>query len=325
MSEPAPPKKHALRVPKWIDKVLLAIGLGLLVYVVSRYPFGEVSGAISAMWPRVALTPLIALSWFGCSTTLLYLLLDRRAPWRRILWIRLVGDSYNSLLPLGGFGGEPFKVRRLCALLDPATVMVALIRDKIIDNAMGFLVSAAGVTIGLGFGGYEIPTAARLALIIYAIAAAVLGVLGMALVMTRVTGKLGGWIAKALGDTAPEKIETLPVGRLARIAVWALCARVLGLCEIGTLLWILGMPHDVATVAFVDSFLNAAGYIGFFIPQGLGVFEKASDYVFGVIGGGGPAGVAFALARRGRMLAIGLFGVSLHLVPLALKNLRRLK
>ena len=72
----------------------------------------------------------------------------------------------------------------------------------------------------------------------------------------------------------------------------------------------------MATVAFVDSFLNAAGYIGFFIPQGLGVFEKASDYVFGVIGGAsvGPAGVAFALARRGRMLVVSVLGVLAHVV-----------
>lgn len=307
--------KRGLRIPRWVNPAMLVVGLALLVFVVSRYPFGDVFDSCRDMWPGVALTPLIALAWFACGSTTTYILLERRVPWLHVLWIRLVGDSYNSLLPLGGFGGEPFKIRQLTLLVEPAIVMTALIRDRIVDNAMGFSVSAAGVAIGLS--GYTVDPRIRVALIGYAIVAGILGVLGAALVLTRLPGKVGGWLAKFLGDVKPEQISTVSPARLAQLAVFTFGARSLGLVEIGTLLWILGLPHDLVTVAFVDSFLNAAGYIGFFIPQGLGVFEASSAWLFThVLNAPGQLGIAFAFARRGRMLVVGLFGVSLHLVVL---------
>src|SRR5262249_12507113 len=100
------PASSGLRGPRWVDKALLRAGLALFGYVISRYPLRQIESAVAGMWPGVALTPLIALSWFAAGTSSLYLLLDRRIRWLRLLWIRLVGDSYNALLPLAGFGGE---------------------------------------------------------------------------------------------------------------------------------------------------------------------------------------------------------------------------
>src|SRR5207237_326948 len=132
-----------------VDKLLLAIGLGLVAWVVSRYPLDETVATVASMWPRVLLAPLIALSWFGTSATAMWLLLDRRVRWLRILWIRLVGDSYNALLPLAGFGGEPFKIRQLSQDVETSFVMATLIRDRVIDNAIGFLFGASELVVGL--------------------------------------------------------------------------------------------------------------------------------------------------------------------------------
>ena len=315
MTEPEKPKKKGLKVPKWIDKVLLVIGFGLLAYVVSRYPMHDITTAVSSMWPLVMLTPLIALGWMCTATTALYTLLDRQVPWWKILWIRLVGDSYNALLPMAGFGGEPFKLRQLSYYLSPTVLMSTFIRDRILDNVIGFLWSAMGVTVGVL--AFTLDDKVQVALIGYAIVCVVIGVFGTALVLTRVPGKLGGWLAKLLGDVSPEQIEPLPLPRVLVILFWYTCSRALGLLEKVTLLWILDAPHDFASAAFVDGFLSAAGYIGFMIPQGLGVFEGATVYALGVLGAPGPAAVAFAFGRRGRMLVVGLFGISLHVAALA--------
>src|SRR5262249_5707043 len=120
----APPR---LRVPRWLDSTLLAVGLGLLVYIVSHYPLGDIARSCATLWPLVALTPLIALGWFATNTNVLHVLLNRRVPWLDLLFIRLVGDSYNALLPLAGFGGEPFKVRQLGHYVDSPTAASALI------------------------------------------------------------------------------------------------------------------------------------------------------------------------------------------------------
>jgi hypothetical protein len=314
-------KKKGLRIPKWIDKVLVVIGLGLLVWVVSQYPFDDIKAAISGMFPAVLLTPLIALCWSCTATTALYTLLERQVPWWKILWIRLVGDSYNALLPMAGFGGEPFKLRQLSYYLSPTVLMSTFIRDRILDNVVGFLWSALGCTIGLF--AFSLDHKLQVGLVGYAVVCAAIGVFGTALVLTRVPGKLGGWMAKLLGDVSPEKIDPLPLPRVLVILFWYTCSRALGLLEKVTLLWIIGAPHDLASAFFVDGFLSAAGYIGFMIPQGLGVFEGATIYVIGILGAPGPAALAFAFARRGRMLIVGLFGISLHLAVMAKHALAR--
>jgi uncharacterized membrane protein YbhN (UPF0104 family) len=199
--------------------------------------------------------------------------------------------------------------------------MSTFIRDRVLDNVIGFLWGAMGCIVGVL--SFALDDKVRIALVGYAVVCALIGVLGTALVLTRVPGKLGGWLAKLLGDVAPEKIEPLPARRVAVILFWYTCSRALGLLEKVTLLWILGAPHDFASAAFVDGFLSAAGYIGFMIPQGLGVFEGATIYVLGVLGAPGPAAIAFAFARRGRMLVVGLFGISLHVGALARNWLKR--
>src|SRR5262249_29725816 len=97
------------------------------------------------------------------------------------------------------------------------------------------------------------------------------------------------------------------------IVLCYLCARLVGSLEITLLLWLLGLGFDPVTILFCYSLLNAAGYIGFAIPQGLGVFEGTTVFLFGILGFPGAAGVALALARRARMLIVGLLGVFLHL------------
>jgi hypothetical protein len=317
----AKPAAGGLRVPRWVDKALLVAGLVLFGYVVSRFPFGDIESAVAGMWPGVGLTPLIALSWFACGSSALYLLLDRRIAWLRVLWIRLVGDSYNSLLPFAGFGGEPFKVRQLSESLDAANVMATLIRDRIVDNAMGFWFGATELAVGLT--GYTVDSRLHAALLGYVAICWLLGIAGIALVRTRLPGRIGGWLAHLLADTAPDKITPLPIVRLVQAIACCLGARMLGVLEKLTLLWVLGVRHDLVTAAFVDGMLNAVGYVSFMIPQGLGVFEGTSVFVLGIIGAPGPLAIAFALAGRGRMLVVGLFGVSLHLAALARNAIAR--
>jgi len=304
-----------VKIPRWLDKILLAAGLALLAYVISQFSLTDIANSVRAMWPAVLLTPLIALCWFCTGTTALYLLLERGIGWWRLLWIRLVGDNYNALLPLAGLGGEPFKLRQLAATLPLPFVMSTFVRDRILDNVVGFTWSACGCIIGLA--SFDLDERVSVALTGYSAVAICIGVFGTTLVLTRLPGKLGRWLAKLLGDAAPEDIEPMSLARVFVVLFWYACSRALGLLEKVALLWALGAPHDLASAAFVDGFLAASGYISFLIPQGLGVFEGVTVYTLGIIGAPGGAGIAFALARRGRMLVVGLFGIALHLAAIA--------
>ena len=308
-----------MRIPKWLDKVLLAAGLCLLAYVVSQYRLDDIASAASTMWPAVLVTPVFALCWFCTGTTALYVLLERKVDWWRLLWIRLVGDNYNAMLPLAGLGGEPFKLRQLSQTLSMPVVMSTFVRDRVLDNVVGFTWSAAGCLAGVA--SFTLDDRIRVALIGYAVACACVGIFGTALVLTRVPGRLGRSLAKWLGDAAPEDIEPLPLARVVVVLFWYTCSRALGLLEKVWLLWILDAPHDLASAMFVDGFLAAAGYISFLIPQGMGVFEGVTVYVLGITGAPGAAALAFAFARRGRMLVVGMFGICLHLLAIGRRRI----
>lgn len=299
-----------------MDLGFLLIGLSLLGWMLSRQPLSEIYDAAMRMGPIVFLTPFIALAWFPTHTCALWVVLERGVPWRLLFYVRLVGDGYNALLPMAGLGGEPFKARQLSRFVPMDRVVAALVRDRVIDNAIGFLFSAAWLSWTLPQ--LALPPVLRDALWGYAALAAVLGLLSCWLVVSRLPGRLGRLLGRWLSGSSEEP-PRLPLRQGVSAALWSMASRILGLCEIGVLLYAIGLPVDLTTTAFVDSALNAAGFIGFAFPQGVGVFEGSSVYLLGCLGVPAPAALAFALARRGRMLLVSLLGVVVHLISKARK------
>jgi len=310
--KPAAARTHSRR---WwlahIDLVFLLLGLALLAWMLSRQPLSDIYDAVVRMGPIALAAPLIALAWFPTHSTALWLLLDTRPPWGEVLYNRLVGDGYNALLPMAGLGGEPFKARHLGQFVAMDRVVAALVRDRVIDNAIGFLFSAALLAATLPR--LALPAVLTDALWLYAAIAAAIGALSFWLVISRLPGRVGQLLARWLSGSSEEPPK-LPLARALQAALWSMASRVLGVCEIAVLLRAIDAPVDVTTAAFVDSALNAAGFLGFAFPQGIGVFEGSSVYLLGCLGISAPAALAFALARRGRMLVVSLFGVALHLV-----------
>jgi uncharacterized membrane protein YbhN (UPF0104 family) len=95
--------------------------------------------------------------------------------------------------------------------------------------------------------------------------------------------------------------------------VWTLIARLIGIFEIAVLFKLLDLDFTLFEVLFTGGAIAAAGFVGGVIPQGLGVAEAATVGVFELLHFPGQAGVAFALARRGRQLLTSIIGVALHL------------
>jgi len=308
---PAPDGRR--RRSPWIDRAFLLVGLALLVYVVSRYPLAEIVRACQRLGPWVALTPLLALGWFCCNTSALHLLLDRRVPWLRLFRIRLISDGYNALLPLAGLGGEPFRVKHLSEYVPTDHVLAAVIRDRVLENAVGMVLTSVWLAIAVGHFGLKGPF--LVVVVGYAAFAAVVGVTVILLAATALPSRVGNVLARRLGVTSPGVVRC-PPAKLIPVLGCYLAARVIGTLETALLLWLLGLGFDPLTILFCYSVHHMMGNIGFMFPQGVGVFEGTSVYLFSVLGFPGPLAVAFALARRGRMLLMGLIGVLLHVVGL---------
>jgi lysylphosphatidylglycerol synthase-like protein len=307
----ATPRKWTM--PRWIDKVFLLVGLALLVWVVSRYPMAELGRAFKRLGPWAMTTPLIAMLWMCCNTSALHLLLDRQISWLRLLKIRLIGDGYNALLPLAGMGGEPYRIKHISEFVPVDQTLTALIRDRVIENAVGLLFT--GTWIAVALGRWAFAASMRAGMVAYVTFAAAVGIISVMLMVTSLPGRASAALARMFGVKSQAAVK-LPPSRFIAVLAWYIGARIAGCLEITLLLWLLGLGFDPITNLFCYSLLQAAGFIGFAIPAGIGVFEGTAVYLFEVLKFPGPLGVAFAFARRGRMLVVGLFGVVLHLASL---------
>ena len=295
---------------RWLVGGWFVVALVLFAFVVTRQPVGRIVEACLAMGPAVLLAPAIAVTWLATRATVLELVLARRVPWRELVLVRAVGDGYNALVPAAGLAGEPYKLRQLARWLPVDRAVTGLVRDRMVDNALGLMFSAAGIAIGLPR--FAVPVAARGALWTYAAVAGPAGIVLLVVALTQLPGRFGAlvtrWFKRSVGE--PERV---PVAVAVRIVGWAFATRVLQTVETTLLLACIGAPVNVASVLLVDSALNAAGFVGFLLPQGLGVVEGTAIYLLGALGSPAAAATAFALARRGRVIAVSAVGVTIHL------------
>ncbi|MBV8755707.1 MAG: flippase-like domain-containing protein [Deltaproteobacteria bacterium] len=294
----------------WVRRGLLVIGLALCAVMVSRFPLGAIGDACMQLGPWVFLTPAIALVWYGASAASMRCLLEGRVPWLALYWNRLVGEGYNALLPAAGIGGEPFKLRQLSQYVETHRAVVALINDRLIDNALAFAYS--GGTVAIGALMIEMTTGVRTSMLGYGVAGLGIAAVMVTVMVTTASSRIAGKIARLLGADQLGH-ERVRVAVLVRAGLWCGLGKLIGMLEIALLFHLLDVQFDIADVFFTAGALSAAGFIGGAIPQGLGVAEAATVGVFQILHFPGPAGVAFALARRGRMLLVAVIGVVLHL------------
>lgn len=294
----------------WVRRGFLIIGVALCAYMVSRFPLSQIGDACLQLGPWVFLTPLITLVWYAANATALSQLLEGKVPWLALYWNRLVGEGFNALVPAAGIGGEPLKLRQLSQYVQTHRAVVALINDRLVDNALAF--GYSGATVAIGALTIDMTAAVKTSMLAYGAAGVGISIVMVVVMVTTASSRLGGRVAKLLGA---EQLghERLRVSVLLRAAFWTGFGKLIGLLEIALLFQLLGLTFTIGDVFFTAGALSAAGFIGGAIPQGLGVAEAATVGVFQILHFPGPAGVAFALARRGRMLLVAVIGVVLHL------------
>ncbi len=296
-------------VRRWLERTLLVAGVALAVYVISRFPLSQIADACLQLGWAVLIPPVLCLLWFAAAARALYHLLDGNVPWGVLMWNRLVGEGYNTLLPAAGLGGEPVKLAQISRYVSMERAVVALINDRLIENAIGLVYSAAVIAAAAFV--LDVSAALRTSMLTYGGAAGAVGLAMAAVIFTNLTGRAGDRIARWLGASTIGGTR-LPVAVVARAFWWSAIGRALGFAEVAVLFAVLGLPVTAWTVTFTTAALAAAGFVGGVIPQQAGIAEAATVGVFDLLHFPGPAAIAFALARRGRMLFVSALGVALH-------------
>jgi hypothetical protein len=127
---------------KWrslLDTLALLAGLALFVLVVSRFPFGELTGAAERIGPLVSISLVFSFTYLICTAGSMRALLDGRVPFGELVWARFIAESYNAIF--ASIGGEPFRIRYLTRWVSADDALAAVVRERVIDLTTGYVVS----------------------------------------------------------------------------------------------------------------------------------------------------------------------------------------
>src|SRR5712691_5403380 len=243
-----------------------------------------------------------------------------RLPFRKLLWMRWIGESVSTLVPSAAVGGDIVRAR--LASINGVLVPVAA-GSVLVDVTLGVFTQATFTVLGLvllvdvtGQKNFVRPT----------LVGTLVGVLGVAgfyfvqrLGMFRFLGLIVARLANSpewqslaqSGETLDRSIRALYARRRGVIAccAWTIVSLIGGSAEIWIALHALGLHATLINALILQSMVLTIRSVAFPVPGGLGVQEGGYLLVGKLLGIPGEAAFALSLIARVRELALGVPGL----------------
>ncbi len=302
---------------RWL---FLIVGLALLGWVLSQADLNALADAVSSIGWGVLFVLAIYGLIFTADTGVWLLTIhsfpaDARHLWRA--WrIRIVGELFNVITPLAGFGGEPVKAallkRHHRIALREGAASVILYRTVTTLALVAFL----GGGFILAINAPAFPDTQKLIAGV-GLAALSLGIALFYLVQRyRLTSLTGTWLStmrlgQMLGgilhhihdvDERLVRFYTQDPRRLAAAFALSCLAWLLGALEITVTLHLLGHPVSFWEAWIIEGAAQLVRAGTFLIPASLGAQDGALFLIGAAITGQPTAGLALAVIRRFREL-----------------------
>jgi CDP-L-myo-inositol myo-inositolphosphotransferase len=299
---------------------MFLIGTAILALMLSRVPVTDVTRALSGVGLGALLLLAIPLVWILLNTLSLAALVDHEVRLVSLLRNRLVGEAINTLVPLAGVAGEPYKIMHLSTFVPLDRATQAVVSDKVINTLAGlvFFTAAGSLSVAL----VELPPSLAAGMVTLVVVAALCAVGLSAMVLSGLQGRLLVPVMRRLGVAVEDRRPPLRPRTFLVALAYNVAGRLAGLLEVVALLHLLGVSVDAVHVVAVAAVLSATSILFFAIPQGIGVSEAGVAGAFLVLGLPVHVGVAFALLRRGRMVFWALVGLAVHLLHGLLTRIR---
>jgi putative membrane protein len=246
-------------------------------------------------------------------------LLPAYVGFRALLWIGLVREAFNRLLPVANVGGEIVGIRMLMRSVPDAGMAAASV---VVETVLTLCSQLVFVAIGLvclmkASDRFTFGASSAVVLAIAAAAIAViLAILRYGSVFERL-GRLGQSLAsRALADVrilthatsldaAIRRLYAAP-GRWLIAGAWQLAGLLSSCAETWLGLRWLGHPVGWPAAIALESLTQAARNFIFFVPAGLGIQELSLIGVGQLLGLDSGTMIALSLAKRLRELILGV-------------------
>jgi putative membrane protein len=295
----------------------LALGLLLLAALIAR------QGAASIV------TPLL-----GAGAILLWIVPLHGLPilldvlgWRELLpagtrlttllWIAVVREAFNRLLPVANIGGEIVGVRLLAQSGTPtATAAASIVVELLLTLATQYLFVTVGVVCLVAAAGRtQLGSDLILALVISLPMILFLMVLVRYGSIFQRLARLGecllGARFRAVAGDNPAAVESAirrlygSPRRLSAAAGWQFSGLIAGTAETWLVLRWFGHPVPIGGALALESLSQAARHFIFLVPAGIGVQEASLVAIAHVLGVGNDLAIALSLAKRMREILFG--------------------
>jgi len=306
---------------KFLKPLFLILGLLLFIWALRSVDVTEVSNLLRRMGIGFALL-VLAYGWAVWFDTLSWKYAFKPEEAGKIhllplIFIRMTGEAFNAITPLGSMGGEPIKAHLLkekygltykqgaaSQVVARTTLTVSLILFMI--PGIVFLLMDNGIS-------ETFKTSSLTGLITFSI-------LIFLFLLFQITGTLSRMV-HGFNRLFPTKAPRLSLEHLV-----ALCSMmsgyyrqhrgiflksigfgflgwVAGVLELYITLYFLGIPVGLKELWIIESLLQLIRAGSFFIPLSLGAQEGGLILIFTSLGMAGPMGLAVSFVRRIRELA----------------------
>ena len=301
----------------------LLLGLVLFTLLLAYYSVEDILTAVAAigwgaLWIslfRLLLLIFDTLSWWALLHG------DDRKPLARLFWMRWIGDSVNTLLPVARIGGELLRARLLARDgVSGALAGASVIVDLTAGVLSQFLFSIVGVAtfVILVQGTVDTSLYLSLGLLLFG-----LGLLGFYRVQRsgaflRLARLLEGmakgreWLSLT-GSAATLDRAILDIYKarwdFIHCCFWRIIGWLAGTLEVWLILYLLGHPVSLLDAFVLESLGQAARSAGFMVPGGLGIQEGGFLLVGVQLGLSPELSLGLSLVKRVRELVTGIPGL----------------
>jgi putative membrane protein len=316
---------RALQFRVWRQRVislaLLFAGLAAFLWILHANDYRAVLRMVARLGGWLTLFVVLrGLIMVCCGTAWSQLVrVVAAAPVRVMIWLRTVGEGFNTLLPVASVGGDIARAVMLRRYgVDGGAAAASTLAD--------LLMQAAGQAVFMLFGAVLLVTVvgkAGLALV----AVGAVGVAALALGGFYAAQRFGGgrlverglaWVARRWQADAgvvrlDAPLQAIYADRSAvlRALAWHELGWVIGAVETWAALRLLGVPVSPAAAVVLESLNQGLRSAAFAVPGSLGVQEGGYVALGAVLGIPPPAALALSLVKRVPDLAIGLPALSI--------------
>ncbi len=287
------------------------LGVVILVALIFSLELNVVAQSMAAVGNKLFLVFSVAIMWIIANTMCIRILLKGKVPFADLMYNQLTGDAYNTIIPLAGLGGEPYKIKHLTQWLDWHTASRAIVVDRLIHATTGMAFSA--VCVGATLYMIDLGPAYFIPLSIMASVFATGAIAMIWLSLSPAPSRISGYILKKLKIVEEYRSEPLPASLFFQAFFFKFLGRSFNLVEIYLMFMIFNLSPGFFDLTAVAGFISTSATLFFIIPQGLGVNELGISTALDILGYTAALGITFGLIRRARMIFWALFGVALHL------------